>query len=100
MLTKLWREADAGETLRAHRKTQGVAEDDLEDPLPEGVLQGLPAGFAAYYHFSMGLSETLCEPLLGRLKRETDRSTHTVVSMERVRSAREAARTSAGKRLR
>ena len=98
ILTELWRERDLQESLRLQRKAAGVSEDDLEDPLPEGVLEGLFEKFAASYNFRLALEEQLCEPLIGRLNREIERKTNPLVPIERVRNARGSARTAAGKR--
>ena len=98
MLTELWREVDHAESLRLQRKAPGMKEDDLEDPLPSHVGEGLRQRFLDRYRFQLPLSETLCEPILGRIKREIDRKTHTLIAVDRVRSAKESSREAAGKR--
>ena len=98
-LTELWREVDHAESLRLQRKAQGLKQDDLEDPLPDHVGEGLRQRFLERYRFSLSLNESLCEPIVGRVKREIDRKCHTLISVDRCRSARESARDSAGKHL-
>ena len=101
LLVKFWREAEAMEALRLERKVKGVAPDDLEDPLPDGEHAGDLQRFTqAGVQWEPALSEQLCEPLYGRLKREALRAKqHTVLPLERVRSAAEVPRTAVGKIL-
>jgi len=99
ILTELWREADHTEVLRLQRRASGVGEDDLEDPLPMHVTDSLMQRFEQRYNYRPGLRDLLCEPLLGRLKREIDRKSHTLITIDRVRTAREASRSVSGKRL-
>ncbi|CAE7913330.1 unnamed protein product [Symbiodinium necroappetens] len=99
LLTEIWREADHSESLRLQRKAAGCRDDDMEDALPEHVTESLRQRWKQRYNFSLPLSETLCEPLVGRIKREIERKTHTLISVERVRSAKETARSGVGKKL-
>lgn len=88
LLTELWRELDQAETLRLSRKANGVEQDDLENPLDSSVIQSLHDRFFAKYSFRLSLKELLCEPLLGRLRREFERRSHSLITLERVRTAR------------
>ena len=99
ILTELWREADCAETLRMQRKAQGIAEDDLEDPLPKPIVDGLLGKHSKRYGYELTFVELLCEPLLGRIKREIDRNLHSLIIIEKVRNAKENSRTAAGKRI-
>ena len=101
LLTKVWRECEAFETLRLERKARNVGPDDLEDPLPDGTHTIDVKNFQeGSIHWEPALSELLCEPLYGRIKRETSRAkTHTVLPLERVRTAAEVSRTAVGKTL-
>ena len=99
ILAELWREVDHAESLRLQRKAQGLKQDDLEDPLPERVGEGLRQRFLERCRFSLPLQESLCEPLVVRIKREIDRKRHTLIPVDRCRSAKESSRDSAGKRL-
>ena len=100
ILIRIWRECEAFETLRVERKAKGVGADDLEDPLPEGEQQHDVQSFDSHVHWEPHLSELLCEPLYGRIKREAKRQgIHTVIPLDRVRSAAEVSRTAVGKTL-
>ena len=88
-LTQLWRGADAEESLRIQRKTGGISNDDLEDPLPDGSTEQFRSRFLQLYNFNLSMKETLCEPLMAMLKREIDRRSHSMIPLERVRTARE-----------
>ena len=98
-LTAVWRVADMAENQRIERVAKGVGEDDLEDPLPAGVYDGLVQKFGRRYGFTYTLTEILCEPLMARLRREIDRSTQTVIPIDRGRSAKESAKTAMAKKL-
>ena len=100
LLIKLWREAEASESIRLERKAKGVGPDDLEDPLPEGDFATDVTAFDRVIHWEPALSELLCEPLYGRIKREAKRAnTHSVILLERVRTAAEVSRVAVGKTL-
>ena len=98
ILTALWREVDHAESLRLRRASNRMIWN-LEDPLPEHVGEGLRQRFLERCRFSLPLQESLCEPLVGRIKREIDRKCHTLIPVDRCRSAKESSRDSAGKRL-
>ncbi len=82
-LTELWRESDCAEELRLKRKASGVEQDDLEDPLPELVLSSTLSRFETAYSYKLSLKEVLCDPLLGRMKREIDRKASASSEFER-----------------
>ena len=92
LLTELWREADHNESLRLTRKASGGADEALEDPIDAIVLQGLQDRFEKYYHFKLGMREMLCDSLMGRLRRELDKRTFSLISVDRVKTAREASK--------
>ena len=92
ILVELWREGDADETARLQRKASGTAPEDLESPLGEGVAEGLHDKFARSYGYKLQFSDQLAESLLGRIKHEIDRKTHTLIQVDRVRSARDVSR--------
>ena len=83
MLTEIWREADQLETLRLQRKASGCREDDMEDALPEHVNESFRDRWIKRYNFELLLSETLCEPLVGRIKREFDRKSQSLIQVDR-----------------
>ena len=87
-------------TLKAAREAQGIGSDNLEDPLPDGTIEQLDTTFSNYYHFSLSDNEMLCESLLGKIKRYIDRTSHELIKCEYVRTMREMARTSVGRKLR
>lgn len=101
LLIRIWREAESFETLRLERKAKGVGPDDLEDPLPDGNHRlDIEKFKSAGVQWAPALSELLCEPLYGRIRREVQRAkAHTVIPLERVRSAAEVPRTAVGKTL-
>ena len=73
-------------------QASGAAPEDLESPLGEGVAEGLLAKFAKAYGYTLAFEDQLAEPILGRIKREIDRKTNTLLTVDKVRSAREASR--------
>ena len=100
-LVRIWRECDAGETERLRRKTTGTRPDDLEDPLQEGTHSTAIERFETHgIHWKPALTEALCEPLYGRLWREsTHTSPCTVIPLDRIRTIAEVPRTSVGRTL-
>ena len=85
-LVELWRKHSAAQERRLSRAAAGIGDQDWEDPLEGFVRDRLYAAFAAYYHFRLRPTASLCDNLLARFKRELDRKQFTVVSMSRVRS--------------
>ena len=100
ILIQLWREATTLENMRVEMKAKGIGPDDVEDPLPDGEHAGDVQRFDKAYQWEPSLGELLCEPLYGRIKRESTR-THgcSVIPLDRVRSASEVSRTAVGKTL-
>ena len=98
-LCELWREADIAEQHRLENKAKGLSQNDFEEPLPIGALDGYLDKFEAFYHYRPFLTEILAEPLVGRLKREIDRKTFTVLPLGRVRNNKESTKQAMGKRL-
>ena len=101
VLTKVWRECEATEALRLDRKARNVGAYDLEDPLPDGIHDTDVTTFSSTgISWTPAISELLCEPLYGRLKREAaSAKSHSVLPLERVRSSAEVPRTAVGKKL-
>ena len=60
-------------------------------PLPDSVADSALQRFTATCHIELSLDEQLCEPLFVRMKHEMERSIHTLLPVDRVRSARERA---------
>ena len=54
--------------------------------------KGCTLGLQAFYHWRPNLKETLCESLMGRIKREIDRKSHSLIPIERVKTARETSK--------
>lgn len=99
-LTKLWRAAENSEKLSDQNRQHGGPADNLEDPLPEKVLQSLLDRFSRTYGgLKPSGDELLCAHLLGRLNREIERGTHTVVTVLRVRTFREGNRSAQARRI-
>jgi hypothetical protein len=99
ILTELWRECDSQETMRLSRRAAGIQQDHVEDPLDGHVLEGLQTRFTAKYGWFPGLANMICDPLLGRIRRETDRRSHTLIPLERVRIGGEVSRTNKNKEV-
>ena len=95
-LCELWREAGIAEQHRLENKAKGLSQNDFEEPLPIGALDGYLDKFEAFYHYRPFLTEILAEPLVGRLTREIDR---TVLLLGRVRNNKESTKQAVGKRL-
>ena len=70
---------DIAEQHRLENKAKGLSQNDFEEPLSIGALDGYLDKFEAFYHYRHFLTEILAEPLVGRLKREIDRKTFTVL---------------------
>ena len=100
VLVGLWRDSENAEDEKSKRKASGLAEVEMELPLDDGILDDLHARFAARYKFSLKETEVLWAHLLGRLKREFDRKTHSLIHLTRVGSEREAGRSVAAKSVR
>ena len=98
ILCELWREADIAEQHRLENKAKGLSQNDFEEPLPIGALDGYLDKFEAFYHYRPFFTEILAEPLVGRLKREIDRKTFTVLPLARVRNNKESPNQAMGKR--
>ena len=86
ILVALWRKHDALVTRSHARHASGLPEADLEDPLEAPVKARLDTEFLKYYHFRLRAIRTLADPLIGRMKRENDRRTWTVLPANRARS--------------
>ena len=56
ILHELWREAEELERMRISRVARGVQEDDLEDPLPDGTIDGKIDDFNSHHHWKPRLS--------------------------------------------
>ena len=101
ILTKIWKECSAEEVVRIDQKARGVGTQNLEDPMPDGHFQADIDKFSdSGVRWEPHLTEILCEPLFGRLKREINTlKGHTILPLDRVRSAAELNRSAAGKSL-
>ncbi len=67
--------------------------------MPEPLLSSTPSQLKTAYSYRLSFKEVICDPLLGRLKRESDRKAFSVICVDRVCAARELSRNAAGKRL-
>ena len=86
LYASFWREADIAEQHRLENKAKGLSTKRL----PRSPL------FEAFYHYRPFLTEILAEPLVGRLKREIDRKTFTVLPLGRVRNNKESTKQAFG----
>ena len=88
LLMIIWSEAQAHEKLRLDHLAKGTGSNDLEEPLPDGDFNGDGLRMVTEgCNWEMCITERLCEPLYGRCKRETKKGFHTVIPLDRVRSA-------------
>jgi hypothetical protein len=69
----------------------------VESPLDVHIIEGLQARFLAKYCFNLSMESSLCDPLVARLKRECDRRSHTLITIDKVRTAKETSRSTTGK---
>jgi len=99
ILTGIWRDAENEADERSKRKATGYSDNDMELPLDEPIIQGLKEKFLSIYSFEFTEAETLWSHLLGRLKREIDRKSHSLIAVARVGSERESGRSEATKRF-
>ena len=99
LLVEIWRDASVMCVERVKRKALGESSEDLEVPLPEDVATRLHASFEQAYAFSLNEHEVLWSHMLGRIRREIEKKTHSLIRLERCGSEREGGRSSAAKRL-
>ena len=100
LLIEIWRDAQVLCVERVKRKAIGETSEDLEVPLPEDVAARLQANFERAYDFSLNEHEVLWSHMLGRIRREIEKKTHSLIKVERCGCEREGGRNSAAKRLR
>ena len=74
--------------------------DDYEDPLSPETMSTMHDKFKRSYGYTLSLHSTLCDSLLGRIKREIERKSHTFIPVARVRSADEMCGVQRPKRIR
>jgi hypothetical protein len=85
-LKQAWREAESMVARQLKRSSEGIAEEVMDEPLPEQVQEDLVNAFTAYYRFDIVLKRMGCDSLLGRIKREFDKGQITIFPLSRVRS--------------
>ena len=99
-LVEVWKRHEAAQDRRLGRMAAGIQEADWEDPLEGAVRDRLYQTFAAYYHFVLKPWNSLCDPLLGRFKREIDRNHFTVCPVTRAKSQASYAKVFATQKVR
>ena len=99
VLGSVWLKYSSAIKRETGREAAGIRNADLEDPLDPGVQKRLIGTFQLYYRFVLAGIMILCDPLLGRLKRELDRHLHTAAEMDRVKSQAAQSRTVKCKRV-
>ena len=84
ILAGIWSRAAKRQDLEETNKASGSARDDLEDPLPEGVLENLIEQFEKRHQISLLESEYMDERLIGRLRRERERRSSKMFEVSKV----------------
>lgn len=98
-LAELWLKYRLQAKHRLTREAAGIRDADIEEPLDDTAQKRLMDTFSGYYHFRLRSHSILCDPLLARLKRETDKNTHTVLPVTRIKSQAVHGRTSSAKKV-
>ena len=85
-LRAAWRSARAS-ILRAEARTQqGQSADDLDDPLDAGMQESLLEAWRKRYNLELAVHMAPSDALLGRVWRELQRGTLTVIAVDKVKS--------------
>ena len=100
-LTQAWREADAIVAVGVSRASQGLANEDVDQPLDDTFQKNLEAAFRTTYSWSK-LDNRLwgSDTLLGRISREFARKQPSMFAVARVKSLARAQKSSVSKRQR
>ena len=89
-LKQAWRVADALVSRLLTRTSQGLPEEDMDDPLRQEIQQGLEATFKASAGFAMPQVWQGPDTMLGRLHREFVKRTHVLNQINKIRCLRMA----------
>lgn len=81
-----WRAARTQILKMEHRQSQGQASEDLDEPLEQVTQETLMGGFKARYDLELSVHMLPSDSLLGRVYRELQRATPTVISIAKVKS--------------
>jgi hypothetical protein len=95
-----WREAESIVSRQLKRSADGIAEEVMDEPLPQEVQEDLVNAFKTFYKFDIVLKRMGCDSLLGRIKREFDKGQLTIFPLSRVRSLAHVAKDNGAKRER
>ena len=99
-LAFLWEVSKKRTDKIMNAKGNSANQDDYEDPLSPETVCTMHEKFKKSYGYTLSLHSTLCDNLLGRIKREMDRKSHTFIPVTRVRSADEMCGVQRPKRIR
>ena len=81
-----WREAEALTQRSIKRNSEGLPDENMDDPLREAVDSGLKAIFSAAYRFDIPPTWLGVPSLIGRLHREFQKRSHVATKVEQVRT--------------
>ena len=89
-LTRFWRSCQAVEKGDAEKRASGAStEPPIEEALPSETVDFLTQRFEDQYRHAITAETTLCDTLMGRIKREIQKANLTVIPIERVKSQAE-----------
>lgn len=91
-LIQVWRLCDAANKRSLTRAADGMAAEELDEPICPQVSQSLHANFTDYYHWELRVDSYGSDTLTGRIRREAERNQPSMFPVSRVRSLVEAQR--------
>ena len=97
-LKQAWREADALVDRGIKRGSEGLADMNADDPLPDTLQKSRETAWLTKYLFDLEPRFLGSDSLLGRFKREADKASPTMFCASRVRSLAHATRVGDPKR--
>lgn len=100
LLIGVWRAAESKAQEKRKRRAASWKDEEILAPLDLALEQNLVQGVAQSYGFGLSEHELIWPHMLGRLRREVDRSSHSLIHMRRVGNQRESGRSEAARKLR
>ena len=77
-----WRKAENANKQKMEKGSENP-NAELDEPIDSKVRQSLMDKFTIFYHFVLSAKRQPSDRLLGRVKREKDRCSHTVINLNR-----------------
>ena len=81
-----WREAEALTQRSLKRNSEGLPDENMDDPLREAVDSSLKVTFSTAYRFDIPPTWLGVPSLIGRLHREFQKRSHVATKVEQVRT--------------